>query len=199
MAEISQNHQNDGKKNRSKKHSTKMDMTPMVDLAFLLLTFFMLTTTFNKAKVMDIHIPVEGDPTPLPPNTITLLIGENNRLMYYQGKFDPNDQTAFHKTTFTNEGIRKELTEHNQTLINAISKIEADYTNHMFNDSIYQLKVNKAKKEKTNEGVNVIIKSTDDASYSSLVYILDEMEICDIVNYSIVDITAEEEKILNGK
>jgi len=71
--------------------------------------------------------------------------------------------------------------------------------NKMFNDSIYTLKVIDAKHNKNNDGVNVIIKSTDDASYSSLVYILDEMKICDIVNYSIVDITKEEGTVVNGK
>lgn len=43
-------------KKRAKKASTKIDMTPMVDLAFLLLTFFVLTSTFNKAKTMEINL-----------------------------------------------------------------------------------------------------------------------------------------------
>ena len=209
MAEINQNQSNTGKKNGGKgakrfkhrgKHSTRMDMTPMVDLAFLLLTFFMLTTTFSREKIMQVHQPVPvNPPTPLPPNTITLLIGKNDQLIYYQGKFNPQDKSSFHKSSFTNNGIRKELIEHNQTLYNAVSKIEADYADKMFNDSIYFIKINQAKKDKTNEGVNVIIKSTDDASYRNLVYILDEMEICNVVNYSIVDITQEEETILNSQ
>jgi biopolymer transport protein ExbD len=47
-----------GGKVKAKKHSTTVDMTPMVDLAFLLLTFFVLTSTFSKPKTMEITFPV---------------------------------------------------------------------------------------------------------------------------------------------
>ncbi|MFM7079991.1 MAG: ExbD/TolR family protein, partial [Bacteroidota bacterium] len=43
---------------KQKKSTTHIDMTPMVDLAFLLLTFFMLTTTFSKPKTMEVNMPV---------------------------------------------------------------------------------------------------------------------------------------------
>jgi biopolymer transport protein ExbD len=66
MAEVSQGgggggHKKGGKV-RAKKASTKIDMTPMVDLAFLLLTFFMLTTTFNKPQTMEITMPEKPKP-----------------------------------------------------------------------------------------------------------------------------------------
>ena len=58
MAEISQSSGSSSRvRIRSKKLSTHIDMTPMVDLAFLLLTFFILTTTLNKLKVMEIGMP----------------------------------------------------------------------------------------------------------------------------------------------
>lgn len=199
MAEISPNPQNGSNKKRAKKHSTRMDMTPMVDLAFLLLTFFMLTTTFNREKIMQVHKPLPiNPPTPLPKNTVTILIGKNDQLLYYQGPFDPAKKENFHKTGFYNDQIRNELMNLNKKLYDEISEIEADYANQLFNDSVYRLKVNEAKKNKNNEGINVIIKSADDASYRSLVYILDEMEICNIVNYSIVDITTQEANILHS-
>jgi len=58
MAAIQQPAPKAGKKPRARKHSFHLDMTPMVDLAFLLLTFFMLTTTFAKPLVMQLTMPV---------------------------------------------------------------------------------------------------------------------------------------------
>jgi biopolymer transport protein ExbD len=197
MAEINSNHQQQqGKKPRAKKHSTRMDMTPMVDLAFLLLTFFMLTTTFNKANTLVLNVPHPGPPGPVPDNTVTILVGKNNQLVYYQGMFNPKDVAGFHSTNYSYNGIRKELMDLNQPLIDKIAAIEADYKNKLFNDSIYQLKINEEKKKRDNHGIFVIIKATDEARYENLVLLLDEMKICDVVNYAIVDITKEEEKLM---
>src|SRR3954468_8524183 len=82
------------KKVRAKKNSTHIDMTPMVDLAFLLLTFFMLTTTFSKPKTMDITMPVkEKDPnteTKVPASqTLSILLTEKDRIIWYMGVDDP--------------------------------------------------------------------------------------------------------------
>src|SRR6188508_1902508 len=81
-----------GGKKRAKKMSTKIDMTPMVDLAFLLLTFFMLTTTFNKPQTMEINMPTNEktpDPTELPASkALTVILGKNDKVYYYQGLND---------------------------------------------------------------------------------------------------------------
>src|SRR5438477_12257925 len=79
-----------GGKKRAKKLSTRVDMTPMVDLAFLLLTFFVLTSTFSKPKSMELTYPVPPDPnTPPPPikNGITILLSKDDRIFYYEGEF----------------------------------------------------------------------------------------------------------------
>src|SRR3954471_24425302 len=92
-------------KKRAKKASTKIDMTPMVDLAFLLLTFFVLTSTFSKPKSMELTFPVEPPPgTPPPPpikNGITFLLSEKDRIFYYEGEFRPVDDDKGKKTTLT--------------------------------------------------------------------------------------------------
>lgn len=200
MAELDQNEKHaKSKKPHAKKHSTRMDMTPMVDLAFLLLTFFMLTTTFSKVNTIAVNMPTPGhDSMPVPPNTVTILVGADHQLTYYQGVFDANDRSQFHRTGFNNNDIRKHLMDMNQPLIDKISAIEADHDNQLINDSIYHQRINDEKKKRDNDGIFVIIKATDDASYESLVLLLDEMKICDVVNYAIVDISKEEEKLMAG-
>lgn len=75
---------------KRKSLSTKVDLTPMVDLGFQLITFFIFTTTFQSASVMKINLPDEiGNPTPVKANgTLTLLQGSNHLVYYYSGKFD---------------------------------------------------------------------------------------------------------------
>jgi biopolymer transport protein ExbD len=119
MSEVAQNSgggKGDGKI-RSKKASTKIDMTPMVDLAFLLLTFFMLTTTFNKPQTMEIIMPEKpkeekDQPLVNEKKVITLLLGKDDKIYWYQGITDP----AVEVTNFSKDGIRKVLLEHNAAI-----------------------------------------------------------------------------------
>jgi biopolymer transport protein ExbD len=98
--------ENDLKRNRL---SVKIDMTPMVDLAFLLLTFFVLTTSLVKPFVVDITMPderIEG--APLNQNRVlTVFLGANDKIYWYKGL--PNTKTEV--TDFSKNGIRKVLTE----------------------------------------------------------------------------------------
>ena len=118
MSEISQSggDKKDGKI-RSKKSSTKIDMTPMVDLAFLLLTFFMLTTTFNKPQTMEIIMPEKPKKEDQQPmvnekKVITLVLGENDKIYWYQGITEPTVE----QTSFSKDGVRKVLLEHNAAI-----------------------------------------------------------------------------------
>ena len=93
MAEINQPRSDQRSvKVRSKKLPTHIDMTPMVDLAFLLLTFFILTTTLNKLKVMEIAVPEKSDAEPPPINAshvVTLVLDGNNKVYWRQGMSEP--------------------------------------------------------------------------------------------------------------
>lgn len=99
-----------GGKVRVKKSSTRIDMTPMVDLAFLLLTFFVMTTTLNKPQAMQINMPEKPREEDKPPevnekNVLTLVLGENDKIYYYMGITDPTVEV----TDFSAGGIRKLL------------------------------------------------------------------------------------------
>jgi len=113
MGEISQGGGGGGKKGgkiRSKKTSTRIDMTPMVDLAFLLLTFFVMTTTLNKPQTMEITMPEEDEKEPPKVNekhVLTLVMGKNDKIYWYIGITDPEVKV----TNFSNTGIRKLLLE----------------------------------------------------------------------------------------
>jgi biopolymer transport protein ExbD len=115
MAEVSQT--GGSGKGARRKGAIRIDMTPMVDLAFLLLTFFMLTTQFLKPYVIPLDLPSKPEShVPQPPikreKVITVLLGEKNRVYWYQGAERP--QVAV--TSFDSDGIRKVLLEKNQQI-----------------------------------------------------------------------------------
>lgn len=117
MAEVNTGGGGGGKggKVRSKKASTKIDMTPMVDLAFLLLTFFMLATTFNKPQVMEINMPEKPKKEDKVPEVnekkvLNLALGENDEIYYYVGITQPDIKTTDYA------GIRNVLREMKSTI-----------------------------------------------------------------------------------
>ncbi|NUN10488.1 MAG: biopolymer transporter ExbD [Ignavibacteriaceae bacterium] len=116
-----------GKKHGGKKMSTRVDLTPMVDLAFLLVTFFMLTTTFSKPQTMEINMPVKDKETKeegqavKASKALSILLGADNKVYYYLGIEDPELMV----TGFDKDGIRKVLNEKNRTIRDLIVIIKA--------------------------------------------------------------------------
>lgn len=107
-----------GPKPRRKKLSTRIDMTPMVDLAFLLLTFFILTASFNKPTVMDLAMPDgKGDPTPISDKgALTLILGKNSQVHYFFGLNTEATPAKLHTTTLSPEGLRRVLLDRQRQL-----------------------------------------------------------------------------------
>ena len=107
MAEINQS--------AGKRSMIKMDMTPMVDLAFLLLTFFMLTTTLNDRKMMEIRVP-DDDPKAKSikvnkDHVVTLILGADDKIYWYKGL-----ETAVEQTDYSSAGVRKLLLQLNTSI-----------------------------------------------------------------------------------
>lgn len=159
-----------GGKVRSKKASTRVDLTAMVDLAFLLVTFFMLTTTLNKPKAMDLAMPDKTDKTEQAPiaasRTLTLLLGKDNRLEWFIG-VPGNSLTPPTVDGFGKSGLRKVLLEEKDRV-----------------------------KQQSGKDMFVIIKPSDKSVYKNMVDALDEMHIANIQLYAIVDITPPEVDLL---
>jgi biopolymer transport protein ExbD len=192
-----------GGKVKAKKSSTKIDMTPMVDLAFLLLTFFMLTTTFSKPQAMEINMPVKDkveDPPKIPGNqTLTLLLSDKNRIFYYMGADDPNLPPTVEYTTFANNGIRKLLIDKNKEINKTYDKVEAlkkEFLDGKIDEKKYKEEKNKVVGDK--KALIVLIKADEQSNYKNLVDILDEMSICNIGRYAIVDITTSETDMIKN-
>jgi len=97
---------------KGKKLSTRIDMTPMVDLAFLLLTFFLLATTFIKPQVMQLVLPEKNQDTSNQPkvnekNVMSIVLDANNKIYWYIGL----TTAQVHETTYKSDGLRKILVD----------------------------------------------------------------------------------------
>ncbi|TDE17148.1 ExbD/TolR family protein [Dyadobacter psychrotolerans] len=170
---------NDIVKVRDKKISTRIDMTPMVDLGFLLITFFMLATTMTKPTVMSVFFPAKQDDgtTDLKASgVLTLFLGGNDDIYYLDG-IAANDDKALSslKTTRPGDALR--------TLIFAS-----------------QRRVSSVRNVQGNEALTVVIKPTAVSSYKNMVDVMDEMAITKSTRYALVDeLTESEKKILGDR
>jgi biopolymer transport protein ExbD len=154
---------------RSKKLSTRVDLTPMVDLGFLLITFFIFTTTMTESKAMRVIVPSDKQDAEPPETahskTISLVLGEQNRIYYYHGM----DTKSITGTDYSASGIRSVLQQKIKTV-----------------DAMYG---------KTGE-TTVLIKPTQQASYRNIVGILDELLINGVKKYVLLEASAEENSLL---
>jgi biopolymer transport protein ExbD len=190
-------------KKRAKKSSTKIDMTPMVDLAFLLLTFFVLTSTFSKPKTMELSFPAKPDKKELDTkvnNAITFLMTEKDGIYYYNGEFYPEGNvkkkpaTQLTKTDFSASGLHKLLLDRNKPTLEAIKKLEERLVKREIADSTYKRLVNREKGLK--ESLTVLVKSDDKAIYKNIIDVIDELNICSVGKYAIVDMGQKESELL---
>ena len=178
MAELNTGDGGGGKggKVRSKKQNSKVDLTAMVDLAFLLITFFMLTTTLSKPQSMSLGLPDKDPKDKTPPvkvdenRTMTVLLGDHDKMTYYVGLLE-KPIAGPKGIAFGKEGIRKELLTRKKSVL--------EYTRNK------------------DKGMIVIIKPSKKSNYRNLIDILDEMAIVDVPTYAIVnDFSPEELKLL---
>lgn len=153
---------------KQKKLSTRIDLTPMVDLGFLLITFFIFTTTMSQPTAMNLSMPKKTDnpeeKTKLKESgALTILLGKDNNIFYYEGILNVNDQgNNFKSSNF--KDIRSEIMSKKQ------STDTADFM--------------------------VIIKPTANSTYKNVVDILDEMAINMVDRYALVEISDVENQLV---
>ena len=190
-------------KKRAKKASTRIDMTPMVDLAFLLLTFFVLTSTFSKPKTMQINYPADADKPENQQkvnNAITVLLSKDNNIYYYKGEFFGKDSkndppTVLTKTDFSKDGLRKVLMDSYKVTRDSISALEERYKKHELADTTFKRMANALKGRKY--ALTVLVKSDDKATYANMVNVIDEIQIAMIGKYAVVDMMKGEFDLVN--
>jgi len=198
MAEIIQEEKGKGGKKKAIKHPPHIDMTPMVDLMCLLITFFMLTTAFSKSKVMEIILPEkiqdknQEAPKISASRTLNVILGPNNKLYWYPGSVkaeDFNNLPPLMETDYSPEGIRKMLLERNRSLAKKID----DFNNDVITGKV-QISQDSVQgairmlKRVDDTGPIVLVKAYKNANYGNFVDILDEMNICGIARYTFMKI-----------
>lgn len=149
---------------RAKRHSLKTDMTPMVDLGFLLITFFVMTVQLSKPAVIDLAMPIAGPPTTLGnSNALTVLLDDNDRIYYYHGNWE--------------EALaNKEVVKTNLSVGSGLGKV--------IREKQKWLDANNIKDGRT--GLMLLIKAGKKASYENVINALDETMINIVKKYAVL-------------
>jgi len=210
MAQIAESGGGDhGKgKKRAKKASTHVDMTPMVDLAFLLLTFFVLTSTFSKPKVLPLAYPAKpkiDDPEPPKANNVATFILADDKVYFYRGEFypkskpGPNGPTTLEEANFGSgeNSVRKLLASWNEYVIKNKVELDKKLDKKQIADTTYENKLNALTVKR--EAVKVLIKTDDKALCKSFIDLVDELKIASIGVIAPTDLSAGEKELLKAK
>ena len=164
---------------KGKKLSTRVDLTPMVDLGFLLITFFIFTTTMSQPTAMKLYLPddkvkPEDQNKAKESGVLTILLGADNHLYYYEGQLLP-DGSNFLSASFNGENSIRDV----------IMKKKAD--------------VRSRATDPTNpeKDLVIVIKPSVESTYKNVIDILDEMAINVVKKYALVDISDGEGQLVS--
>lgn len=203
MAEIQENNNKEKKGNKQKKMNIRVDFTPMVDMNMLLITFFMLCTSLSKPQTMEISMPSndkniteEQQNKVKASQALTLLLAEDGKLYYYEGEPDYKNYSSLKETTYDANGLRKLLLNKNYEAVKKVRELKEKKARLEISDEECKLEIASIKSGK--DTPTVIIKATDKSTYKNLIDALDEMQICSIGKYVIVDITDGDLFLINN-
>lgn len=176
---------------KAKKLSTRVDMTPMVDLGFLLITFFVFTATMSSPTTMDLNMPKDTEKEEelnkaKESGALTIMLGKDDNVYYYEGQLK-DDGSNFQTSTF--KQIRDVI----------INKRKDVMQNHQHDDQCEEIKKKAREKKDPNweradldRDFVVVIKPTEEATYKNTVDMLDEMTINGVKRFAMVKIAQSE-------
>ena len=171
MSEIQTSTTADKKGKRLNKKSTRVDLTPMVDLGFLLLTFFVFTTAMTKPTAMNLVTPNDKEPNIhndiCESCVLTVMLDKDDKIFYYEGM--PENNPSVKETSFTTDGIRNVL--------------------------VQKLKAVKASKGTADDMV-LIIKPGEGSAFKNFVDMADEVTINNIKHYFIDEMNSTDKQLL---
>ncbi len=158
-----------------KKKPLRVDMTPMVDLGFLLISFFVFTAELSRPAATDLYMPKDGSPMPLGNSyALTLLLDKNNEVYWYAGAWqEAYERSAILKTNYSGSHSLREIILIKQ---NGLDKLSPE--------------------KEGSSGLMLLIKASPGASYKNLADVLDEIAINRIRKYAIVSLSSEEKNWL---
>ena len=159
---------NSGRKGRRRMPAPRIDLTAMVDLAFLLITFFIMATSLAKPKAMSLAMPIpESPPEPVSDlRTMSVCLGKDNKVMWYMG-MPEKPLTTPKIVDFSKAGLRTVLVAKSKEVKQASGKM-----------------------------LIVILKPDEHSVYSNFVTALDELNITGIQSYAVANITPNDINML---
>ena len=191
MAEIQDNGGGERKKGKQKKFSIRVDFTPMVDMNMLLITFFMLCTSMSKPQTMEISMPRKDLLNEQEQNKVkaskamTILLGKEGKVYYYMGEPDYENPDMVRETDCSPNGLRAILLGRNQIVMQKIRELKQKKENLEITNEEYLKESAEIRKEKDSPVI--------------LINVLDEMQICNIGRYAIMDVTQGDLRLLQDK
>ncbi len=163
---------------KGKKLSTRVDLTPMVDLGFLLITFFIFTTTMSQPTAMKLILPddkvkPEEQNKAKESGALTILMGADNHIYYYEGQLKP-DASNFLSASYNGENSIRDVILKKKEYVRSVAQ---DPTN-------------------PEKDLVIVIKPSSNCTYKNVIDILDEMSINVVKKYALVDIFDIEEQLV---
>ena len=201
-----------GGKVKQNKKTLRVDFTPMVDMNMLLITFFMFCTSLSKPQTMEINMPSIDKPVDIDQSnkapasrTYTFLLGTQDDIYYYNGELTTasyDDPDFLKKTSYGEEGIRKLLLEKNTTVLRQVRDLKIKLENKEITKEDFERLATEARNEGakfTGTSPIVIIKPAFNSNYLNVITVLDEMQICNIGAYQIMDMFEGEKYLMYQK